>query len=304
MTKIEEAQQILEALGLAKAQRNEMAALTLLALAGLRPTDPWASTSQSSMTVTKGIMGFVAHHYDRNYAPNTRETFRRQVLHQLVQAGAAELNPDNPDLATNSPNTHYRLSGPAARVLKSYGARQWPRAVERFRAETLLRRPSVGQRPSVTLPSGQTVTLSPGAHNSLEAKVLTLFRETFVPSARVLYVGDAANKLRFEDNELIAELGLALDEHGKLPDIVLYDRDRDCLYLIEAVTSHGPVTPKRVLELQPLFAGKSLVFVSAFPDLAAFKKFVAELAWDTEVWIAEVPDHMIHFNGDRFLEPR
>ena len=26
--------------------------------------------------------------------------------------------------------------------------------------------------------------------------------------------------------------------------------------------------------------------------------------WDTEVWIAELPEHMIHLNGDQFMGPR
>ncbi|MFS2517149.1 MULTISPECIES: BsuBI/PstI family type II restriction endonuclease [Parabacteroides] len=31
---------------------------------------------------------------------------------------------------------------------------------------------------------------------------------------------------------------------------------------------------------------------------------MADIAWETEVWIAENPGHMIHFNGDRFIGPR
>lgn len=78
------------------------------------------------------------------------------------------------------------------------------------------------------------------------------------------------------------------------------------LFLIEAVTSHGPVSPKRLLELEAFLkdckVGK--VYVTAFPDMAEFKKHSGNIAWETEVWLMEVPDHMIHFNGDRFMGPR
>ena len=87
---------------------------------------------------------------------------------------------------------------------------------------------------------------------------------------------------------------------------MLYREDKDWLYFIESVTSVGPMDDKRIIELQELTknvkGGK--IFVTAFLDFKTFKKFSESLAWDTEVWIADVPDHMIHLNGDRFLGPR
>lgn len=87
---------------------------------------------------------------------------------------------------------------------------------------------------------------------------------------------------------------------------MLYREDKDWLYFIESVTSVGPMDDKRIIELQELTknvkSGK--IFVTAFLDFKTFKKFSESLVWDTEVWIADVPDHMIHLNGDRFLGPR
>ncbi|WP_283240947.1 BsuBI/PstI family type II restriction endonuclease, partial [Vibrio parahaemolyticus] len=93
--------------------------------------------------------------------------------------------------------------------------------------------------------------------------------------------------------------------HDKLPDVVVYDEKRQWLFLIEAVTSHGPVSPKRWLELEKALNGCSVgrVYVTAFPHRVEFRKNAADIAWETEVWIADNPDHMIHFNGDRFLGP-
>ena len=110
MIKIEEAQEILKALGLPIAQQNEMSALTLLALCNTKEVDSWAKASRQSLGVTKGIMSFVAENYGKPYAPNTRETFRRQVLHQFVQGRIADYNPDEPDLPVNSPRAHYAIS--------------------------------------------------------------------------------------------------------------------------------------------------------------------------------------------------
>ena len=105
---------------------------------------------------------------------------------------------------------------------------------------------------------------------------------------------------------MLKNIGIPIDQHSKLPDVVIYDPKRNWLYLIEAVTSHGPVTPKRIVELEDLLkkctAGK--IYVSAFPDFAEFKRHTRNLAWETEVWIMEHPDHRIHFNGDKFIGPR
>jgi type II restriction enzyme len=104
----------------------------------------------------------------------------------------------------------------------------------------------------------------------------------------------------------VAALGLSASDHDNLPDVVLFDEARNWLFLIEAVTSHGPMSPKRVFEIEARLKGGKAgpVFVSAFPDMAEFRKHMKDIAWETEVWIAEIPDHMIHFNGDRFLGPR
>ena len=86
---------------------------------------------------------------------------------------------------------------------------------------------------------------------------------------------------------------------------MVYDESRRWLFLIEAVTSHGPVSPKRRVEFDEAFKDckVGLVYVTAFPDRGEFRKNAADIAWETEVWIADNPDHMIHFNGDRFLGP-
>lgn len=311
MSKIDEARGMLKVLGLPRAQQNEMSALTLLALCGVGPNDSWKKARCHSMTVTKGVMSFVAERYDKKYAPNTRETFRRQVLHQFVQAGIADYNPDDPGLATNSPKAHYALTKHALETVKSYGTRRWNGCVKRFLSErgnllTTYEHNRARQLVPVRLAKGTVLELSPGRHNEVQAAIVQEFAPRFAPGSRVLYLGDTTKKNLYVDTVALKKLRISITDHDKLPDIVLYDKKRRWLFLIEAVTSHGPVTPKRVFELDAMFAECELgrVYVTAFPDFAEFRKHLKSIAWETEVWLAEMPSHMIHYNGDRFLGPR
>jgi len=308
---VREAQEILEALGMPPAQHNRMAGMTLIALCRLTPDADWSTAERRRCTVTKGIMDFLREHYDAEYAPNTRETFRRQVLHQLVQAGIADRNPFEPGLATNSPRSHYALTEAALDVVRHYGTGEWEAEVDGFRREqgTLVER-YAGARNSnkipVRLPDGRELRLSPGKHNELQRAVVDQFLPRFAPGAHLLYLGDTAKKDLFVDRERLAALGIPITDHDKLPDVIFYDAQREWLFLVEAVTSHGPVSPTRMVDLEAMLAEcpAGAVYVSAFPDFGEFRKHMKNIAWETEVWLCDTPDHMIHYDGDRFLGPR
>ena len=219
-------------------------------------------------------------------------------------------NPDEPGLATNSPRSHYALSEAALLVVRSYGAKGFASEAETFNDThgSLLAVYAAGkdlQLIPLRLADGTEVTLSPGKHNELQVAVVEQFAERFARGAVLLYLGDTAKKSLVVAKEQLATLGVPMTEHDKLPDVVLYLEERNWLFLIEAVTSHGPVSPKRKFELDKVLEDCSadLVYVSAFLDFAEFRRHVHDIAWDTEVWIAENPDHMIHFNGDKFLGP-
>ena len=312
MTKIEQAQQVLEAMGLPEAQRNEMSALTLLALCGLKKSTPWSEATAEKCGVSNEIMAFVNENYKKKtpYAPNTRKTFRRNVLHQFVQTAVARYNPDEPDLPVNSPKAHYRLSLEALEVVKAYGTSEWKEKVEEFIAQAgKLKEKYEKEREMLRTPlviNGQELFLSPGEHNEVQAKVVNEFAARFVPGGKLLYIGDTEDKNLYVDRERLVALNLPITEHSKLPDIIIADDEKEWLFLIEVVTSHGPISPKRMVELEDFTEnckyGK--VYVTAFPDAKEFRRHVADIAWETEVWLADVPDHMIHFNGDRFIGPR
>lgn len=310
MSKLDEARDILGQMGLPLAQQSDISCLTLLALCGIAEGDPWKRAAKPSLTIHE-MMVFMRETYNRSYAENTREVVRRQVIHQLEQARVVDRNPDNPDLPTNSPRTHYGLTDEALKVLRSYQTRRWKRELRGFRAShgallELYQRSRQMREIPVRTSTGEEIRLSPGKHNRLQSLVVSTFGPRFAPGANLLYLGDAADKLMYVDRDKLAELGAPITEHGKLPDIVLYDEERNWLFLVEAVTSHGPMTPKRVEELEMAFmdcaAGR--LYVTAFLDFRQFRRHMDQIAWETEVWVAEIPDHMIHFNGDKFLGPR
>jgi hypothetical protein len=135
--------------------------------------------------------------------------------------------------------------------------------------------------------------------------VVEQFCPCFVPSGTVLYIGDAENKFLHLDADYLKRLGVAIPAPAKMPDVVVHDTKRNWLLLIEAVASDGPVDGKRRSELKALFAGCSagLVFVTAFATREVMRTYLTQLSWETEVWVAEDPEHLIHFNGERFLGP-
>ncbi len=316
--KLEDAKQILKALQLPKQQTNDRSAWVFLALANIKPNTSW-SNCEAPLLPTYLIMEFIRKEYGMDYKPNSRETIRRQTLHQFEQARIIDRNRDNPKRPTNSKDNNYSLNEPILGILQGFPNGDWKEKV----AEFLRNAPSLKEeyqkkrnldKIPVKLPNGKELTLSPGKHNQLHADIIHEFCPRFVGEGGiVLYIGDTASsrtgeggKLMHLESDYLQSLGVSPMSHDKLPDVVVYNSQRKWLFLIEAVTSHGPVSPKRWKELEEALkeckVGK--VYVTAFPDNKEFKKNVSDIAWETEVWISDKPDHMIHFNGDRFMGPR
>ncbi len=152
---------------------------------------------------------------------------------------------------------------------------------------------------------GTTISLSPGGQNILIERIIHDFAERFMANGSLVYIGDAERKFGYYDEELLKSLGVQIEMHGKMPDVIIYDEERNLLALIEAVTSHGPISPQRKTELEHLFGSSSaeLVFLTAFLTRQAMTKYVGEIAWETEVWLADAPSHLIHFDGDQLVPP-
>ena len=307
---IDTAQALLKSFGFDAQRHNVRSAVTLLALAGLKPGDRWANSTSPRLGVQK-IMDWSGAHWAKPYATGSREDFRKKTLRQWVDNGFAVLNPDNLNIATNSQLNEYCLSEEAVKAIRSYGTDAFENALVIYlnqaseavkaRAEALH-----AAMISVDLPDGEEFLLSPAGQNPLLKKMVEEFVPRFAPGAKVLYLGDTRGKQALFEERIFEEtLGLTFDPHGRMPDLVLHDEVREWLFLMEAVKSKGPFDDERHRSLRELFATPvaGLVFVNCFENREAMRQWLPELAWETEAWVADDPDHMIHLNGPRFLGP-
>lgn len=306
---VESARFLLAELGFDRVRTNERSAMTLLALAQLGPHDTWADAA-SPMLGTRAIMDWIDEKFGFRYAPNSREQIRRGTLHQFVQALLVVQNPDDPDRPTNSDKNCYQLHPRALEVIRAYGSAEFPVLLNAYLADVpglkaLYDAAREMHRVPVTLPGGRALTLSPGGQNVLIRQMIDDFCSYFTPGGQVLYVGDADAKWAFFEQTALADLGVVVDQHGKMPDLVVYLPEKNWLVLMEAAPSHGPVDATRHRELAELFARSTagLVYVSCFPSRATMRKYLPEIAWETDVWCADNPTHLIHFDGERFLGP-
>jgi hypothetical protein len=307
--RLTQAVEVLTALEFGPKQRNETAACTLLAMLDLRPELLWADAQAPLRGITP-IIDFVANAYGVRYAPNTRETIRDDAVKFFLEAGLLLRNPDDPNRPTNSGKTVYQIEPAALAMLRKLGTTQWSSNLKTYLAsrETIkneIARKRTLARVPVTLPDGSKVALSPGGQNPLIKAIIEHFCPVFAPGGVVIYIGDTENKFVHLDAESLTALDVTLDSAAKIPDVIVHYIAKNWLLLIEAVTSAGPVDGKRRKELKELFAGckAGLVFVTAFETRRAMQSFLSQIAWESEVWISEDPDHMIHFNGERFLGP-
>jgi hypothetical protein len=307
--KVEEALAILEILGFPRAQQNERTALCLLALLDLTPEKKWRQATEPLIGITP-IMEWIYLNYQKKYAPNSRETIRRQSMHQFVDDGIALYNSDIPARAVNSPHAVYQIAPLALALLRTYGTRKWSANLKSYLAlrKTLSERYAKErnlEKIPVRLANNKKFTLSPGHHSELIKAIIEDFASRFIPNGLLIYAGDTGDKWSYFDKKKLSGLGISIDSHGKMPDVIIYYPDKHWLILAEAVTSRGPVDGKRHEELRTLFKETTagLVFLTAFPDRAMMARYLKEIAWETEVWAADSPSHLIHFNGVRFLGP-
>lgn len=312
---VREALAILIKVGMPSGQQNERTALVLLALAGVKKGSSWTEITGGVRLGITEMMDWMRAEYGKIYAPNSRETVRRFSVHQMIDAGLIQQN-DKGALAINSPDNRYCLSIEFVSVLRTFGTSGWAAALETFKshhralAERYAREREMTMIPVVILTAAgpKEVRLSAGGQNPVIKAVIEAFAPRFTPGAIVAYIGDTGEKHIHHDRELLETIGIRTDEHGKMPDVIFVHQrsaTERWLVLVEAVTSHGPMNPKRISELETLFAGSTIgkVFITAFPDQTTMAKYAKEIAWETEAWIADNPTHLIHFNGDRFLGP-
>lgn len=312
MDKIDIAKYLLERVGMPTAQQSTLCCLTLLAMANIKKDSSFQDATNNWIRI-HDVISFIGDEYGVIYAENSRETFRKQAMHHFRTAAIIEDN----GKATNSPNYRYRLTDEFLRVIQSITEPDGTCVCEDndFELQSFINRHQslkdiyASKKQMQKMPvkiNNQDFTFSPGKHNQLQKAIIEEFAPRFAPNSECLYVGDTTEKDLVKNVEKLKELGFEITLHDKMPDVVLYREDKDWIYFVESVTSVGPMDPKRIVEIGQMTSKVSagMIFVTAFLDFKTFKRFSESLAWETEVWIADMPEHMIHLNGDKFLGPR
>lgn len=310
MDKLELAKSLLNQICMPQQQQSDLCALSLLAMTGLKEDSQWSEATNEWVRI-HDVIKFIADNYGVSYAENSRETFRKQAMHSFRTAAIIEDN----GKPTNSPNYRYRITNEFLHVIMEVEddascASEPGMALTSFIAnhETLTQVYASKKRMH-KMPvriNHEDFTFSPGKHNELQKAIIEEFAPRFAPDSECLYVGDTIKKDMVRNVEKLSELGFEITLHDKMPDVVLYKEDKNWIYFIESITSVGPMDSKRIIEIETMTKGvrAGKIYISAFLDFATYKKFSDKLAWETEVWIAEMPDHLIHLNGDKFLGPR
>ena len=289
----------------------EMMAMAFLATADVASSDQWPALktkSDNRSITTRGVITWINAHFQENISSGSYDDIRRKHLKLPVLAEV--IVPTKPNAARNDSQRGYAVAddfGLLARMIPTGGHTQIlgdKVAAGGSLAAKLSAVRNLEKIPVVT-PDGTLLDLTLGEHNQLQRAVVEQFLPRFGYAAELLYLGDTADKFLWLQQDKLNELHFFELSYGELPDVIAYSRRENWLFLIEAVHSTGPISQVRLLQLQTLCkeCTAAVVFVTAFLNRAAFRKFSAEIAWETEAWIADEPDHLIHFNGGKFLGP-
>lgn len=257
---------------------------------------------------TRDIIIYVNKNFSEKISSGSYDDIRRKDL-KLLTVSEIVLQ-SSPNSATNDSTRGYSINPTYAELIRNFGAKNWEKMVSDLLKDIeplnkKLKREREIAKVNVTLPSGGKLTFSAGEHNDLQKSIIEDFLPRYGYGAEVLYVGDTSDKYLYLEKEKLEELNFFEISHEELPDVIAYSKKKNWLYLIEAVHSSGPISELRLIQLQKLTKNckADIVYVTAFLDRTKFRQFIADIAWETEVWIADNPDHLVHFNGDKFLGP-
>jgi len=264
--------------------------------------------NSSFYRTSREVIKFVNKHFNENISPGSYDDIRRQDLRFLTTANV--ILKSSPNSATNAPTRGYSINPVYAELVRNHGEKNWHDLVKdtlkdkEYLSQKLKRERDL-QKVTVTLEEGTTLEFSAGAHNDLQKSIIEDFLPRYGFGAELLYVGDTKKKYLYHQKDKLKELNFFELSHQELPDIVAYSKTKNWIYLIEAVHSSGAIDEIKLIQFQKLTkkCKAEMIYVTAFLDRPTFRKFMTDIAWETEVWIAANPDHLIHFNGDKFLGP-
>lgn len=258
--------------------------------------------------LTREIIRYWRERFNEDVSDSSYDDIRRKDLLHLHMAQVVAT--DDPTKDQNDGTRGFGLNPEFSEIVRTFGSETWEIDVQAFVAKhgTLqerLNRPRGLLTTKVILPSGEELSFLGGPHNQLQKALIEEFLPRFGNGAEVLYIGDTAKKYDFLKRERLAQLKFFDVQESKLPDAIAYSESKNWIFLMEAVYSSNPISSERRLVLAQLLKDCTglPVYVTAFLDKATFRKFSFDIAWETEVWIASDPDHLIHFDGEKFLGP-
>lgn len=294
-------------------RRKEKMAKAFMSVAGLKPGMAWCEIKDNEdlhQLASRKIIAYMNEHWGENISSGSYDDIRRKDMALPVAAFIILNSAKNQNANTNDGTRGFAINPFAAKAIRKYNTNQWLSAVAEFlqgrqTLATELSRQRDLARVSVTINGYKNLTFSAGKHNDLQKAIIESFLPIYGYGSQVLYVGDTAKKSLFLDKTRLEKIKFFELAHDKLPDVVAYSEEKNWLYLIEAVTTANPITElrRKMLQQSASACTADLIFVTAFPDRDTYRKFSRDIAWETEVWIADAPEHMIHFNGDKFLGP-
>ena len=291
---------------------KEKIAMALLAAGDIKSSSDWSkvkSTNSGYSVTTKQCIEFYNSYLDEDMSLGSYDYVLRDGLRKLIIGGIVDRS--KPQANISDATRGYRVSTEYAKIIKKFGEKDWEKLVESFNKTHKTYRERIEQKRDlpkipVVLPDGRTFELTDGEHNMIQQQIITEFLPRHGHGAMLLYCGDADNKYGIiYEKEKLESLGIKDIAQNKLPDIIAYSEKEDWIFLIEAYHTSNPITPERKYELEIMLgdAARKCCFVTAFENQAAYRSCPEDLAWETEVWVATQPDHMIHLNGSRFQGP-
>lgn len=304
---------ILSALGCTEGlshRRLEKMSKACLAVGDIKTSLAEAKSANDNFFLgTREIITYENENYGEDISSGSYDDIRRQDLAIPVELGLVINSSSLEKQATNNPKRGYALSPLFASLVRQFGKPSWYGALQMYRENTgfqnkIIAKKNKLEEVEITLPSNEVLKLTPGCHNELQKAIVEVFLKKFGMGAEVLYIGDTKSKYLYKKEEALKEIHFFDLKHDMLPDIVAYSKVKNLVFLIEAVYSSGAMTEPRVARLKEMLKDCPCdkIFVTAFLNKKKFQSLAASIAWESEVWIADTPDHMIHFNGSKFLQ--
>ncbi len=294
-----------------RVEKMSMAILSLLDIKKERDFINAKSINNKWQLGTREIIRYLNKNFEEDIADSSYDDIRRKDLVAPVAAGIIIKAALNPNADTNDGNRKYAAIEEFANLFRNFENKSYATLLMKFKSKMPslvdeINKEREQRKIPIIINSTKEIKLDSGPHNLIQKAIIEEFLPRFGFGSRVLYIGDTSEKILWKDKAYIDNLKLKIPDRGRLPDILAYSEKKNWLYIIEAVHTSNPIDSLRYLELKKIFkkANMGLVFISAFLDLAAFRKFSNQLSWETEAWIADNPSHMIHFNGDKFFGPR